>query len=96
MDQWRIATIAQRWSSKTPCYDLSGWSCDLDAGDCRLPVSDEWESAARGGLNGKRFPWGDTITHSEASYYSLSSGSYDTSSTRGYHSNCNDGTNPAG
>ena len=37
------------------------------------------------GLSGKRFPWGDTITHSQANYYSSSSFSYDVSPTRGYH-----------
>lgn len=25
----------------------------------RLPACDEWEAAARGGLTGKRYPWGD-------------------------------------
>ncbi len=58
---------------KTPCYNLSTWSCDFNANGYRLPTSDEWEYAARGGLSGKRFPWGDTITHSQANYYSSSS-----------------------
>lgn len=70
---------------RTGQLDLEDDCVLWDAG-YRLPTMNEWEYAARGGLVGKRFPWGDTISHNNANYLSDSRfiHSYDLSEP-GYH-----------
>ena len=80
---------------RTPCYwasidrvyktGQSSPTCDFGLSGYRLPNMTEWEFAARGKLSGMRFPWGDTITHSQANYNSSNSCDFDTSPTRGCH-----------
>ncbi len=88
----------------TPCYALFGSTyktgdsdtvtCYWNASGYRLPTEAEWEKAARGGVSGQRFPWGDTITHSRANYSSDASKTYDLSTTRGYHPSFVTGSSP--
>ena len=69
-------------SGLTPCYytdagltqvyttgDVDAVYVNWTASGYRLPTEAEWEKAARGGLSGCRFPWGNLISESQANYY---------------------------
>ncbi len=82
----------------TPCYysdpkklnvarkgtaDLGNKHVDWQATGFRLPTEAEWEFASRGGLEGKRFPWGDQITPEDANYHATGIEDYDKSLQKG-------------
>ncbi len=77
-DVVKWSNAASEMDGLTPCYMDAGVvyrtgirdsvTCNWGANGYRLPTEAEWEVAARGGLTGRRFPWGDTISRDRANY----------------------------
>lgn len=53
---------------KTGNFEPTTAMVKWDADGYRLPTEAEWERAARGGLDRKVYPWGDTIAPHQANY----------------------------
>jgi formylglycine-generating enzyme required for sulfatase activity len=53
---------------RTGSLDLPAAAVNWSANGYRLPTDAEWEKASRGGLVGKRYPWGDVLDASYANY----------------------------
>jgi formylglycine-generating enzyme required for sulfatase activity len=95
---WYGSVAYCNWRShvegREQCYNLSTWVCDFSKNGWHLPTEAQWEYAARGGLAGKRFPWGDTISQTQANFFSTTD-SYDSSPIKNkYHPIWNDGVYP--
>ncbi len=52
----------------TDAFEYCRWLATITGKPVRLPTEAEWERAARGGVEGRRYPWGDDIDSSRANF----------------------------
>ncbi len=71
---WYDAARYCNWLSEkkgyTACYDTTNWSYDPTKNGYHLPSEAQWERAARGNLDRKKYPWGDENPGTRCNYQS--------------------------
>lgn len=97
MDAVKWCNALSEMEKLTPCYYLdneltqviragedyiTSRQVNWEANGYRLPTEAEWELAARGGLQGRRFPSGDELTPDEANYTGVGDLAYDKGGAR--------------
>jgi formylglycine-generating enzyme required for sulfatase activity len=83
-EEFRSIASAYMWTNGTPpggrdqhpvtlvgfddAAAYCGWLAGKSGKPVRLPTEAEWERAARGGLEAKKYPWGDSLDPAHAHY----------------------------